>query len=97
MPFSFRGIELPEHVRESIDAYATEGRPTGGFLQAVIDNDLALAVMRADDENVRIIPAIVGYLYNCCPSRCHGFADAFEEWTKEKYEERQAARKESNQ
>jgi len=78
--YIFQGMTLPVSVQESINAYVTTGRPTGGFLEAVINNDLREAIVRADHINIRIIPAIVGYLYNECPAGCWGFSGAFDKW-----------------
>ena len=72
--------KLDGDLKESIDAYVRDGRPTGGFLQACIENDLSEAVKRADENNLRRIPEIVSYLYNDCPSYCWGFKGAFERW-----------------
>lgn len=52
----------PEHIRESIDAYTQQGRPTGSFLHAVLSNDLAAAVARADEANIVLLPHIVAYV-----------------------------------
>lgn len=52
----------------------------GSFLQAIIKNDLSDAVGQADDENLKNLPAYVGYFYNEAPSQCWGSVDKFEEW-----------------
>ena len=87
--YTFRGVTLPADLIESIDAYVKDGRPTGDFLRAVINNDLKEAVVRADDNNLARIHAIVGYLYNECPIGCWGFAGAAERWTERIRKEKQ--------
>ena len=82
--YYFRGLIVPSHLIESIDAYVETGRPTGGFLQACIDNDLREACSRADNDNLPIIPAIVAYLYNECDSGCWGFKGAHDQWVRDK-------------
>jgi hypothetical protein len=62
----------PEHLRASIDAYVKDGRETGGFLRAVLENDLREAIGRADHVNVWLLPHIVSYLYNRVPSHVWG-------------------------
>ena len=79
-PYVFRGITLPGNLRESIDRYVNERVPTGGFLRACINDSLRDAVVRADEDSLVAIPAIVGYLYNECPAFCWGRAGAWEEW-----------------
>jgi hypothetical protein len=92
--YVFRGQPLPAHLRASLDAYAISGRPTGGFLRACISNDLQMAILRADDVNLPIIPAVIGYLNNRCPVACWGKPEAWDEWIRLKFEERQKAEKE---
>ena len=87
-PYIFRGVELPAHLKESLDAYVETGRPTGDFLAACIDHDLRMAVGLADENNIDRIHAIVGYLYNECPAGSWGFPGAFEKWIAAKHEER---------
>lgn len=86
--YTFRGMTVPANLIESLTAYAETGRPTGGFLHAVIDNNLKDACGRADESSAPIIPAIVGFLYNYCPSICWGFAGAHDAWVEEKRKER---------
>ena len=74
--------KIPDNLKESIDRYVNDGIPTGGFLQACIENDLREAVARADDRNIRLIPEVVSYLYNDCPSNCWGHKGAFGKWIK---------------
>jgi hypothetical protein len=78
--YQFRGIEVPQALRESIDRYVNQGIPTGGFLEACIKNDLKSAVSLADETSLTAIPAIVGYLYNECPMGCWGGPESFERW-----------------
>ena len=79
---------LPLHLKESLDAFAETGRPTGGFLRACIDNNLSEAVARADEENLPFLPEIVCYLYNYLPCGCWGKAGAHDAWVKARSEER---------
>lgn len=75
-----RGIALPAHLRESLDAYIDTGRPLGGFLSAVVDNNLKEACARADEESVGVIHVIVAFLYNEAVAGCWGFAGAHQKW-----------------
>ena len=91
MSYVFRGITLPDHLKESIDAYVNAGRPVGSFLEACIDNNFMEAVGRADADNIHILPAIVGYLYNEVNGYCWGHDGAYKRWIEMKQKERESS------
>lgn len=76
----FDYTRIPPLVRESLDAYARTGRPTGHFLQALLSNKLFEACSRADDDTVWTLPIIVTYVHNHLPGACHGSPAAVREW-----------------
>ena len=78
--YKFRDFVIPDHMMDGLTRYIESGIPPGHFLRAVIINDLKEAVGRADDENVKILPAYVGYLYNEAPAGCWGSQEAFDHW-----------------
>lgn len=78
--YVFRGIELPDHLKESLDAFCQTGRACGSFLHACIDNNLREACSRADETSLTALPAIVAYLYNECPMGCWGYPGAHDSW-----------------
>jgi hypothetical protein len=84
------GMYVPPDLVGSLRRYIHHGAPTGGFLEAVICNDLMNAVGRADEHNIRILPAIVSYLYNEAPATCWGREDSFEKWIAMKAGEKRA-------
>ena len=43
---------IPEHTKGALDRYVDHGLEPGGFLTAVLTNDLFGAVARADSENI---------------------------------------------
>lgn len=88
--YKFRGSVLPEDLKESIDAYVEHGRPTGGFLEACIDNNLSQAISRADEVSLQALPAVCGYLYNECQASSWGKAGSFKSWIELKRKERVA-------
>ena len=71
---------IPKHCRDSIDRYVREGIPPGGFVRAVLQNDLAQAMGRADVENRHRLFDIVSYIYNWVPSDCWGSPEKVEDW-----------------
>ncbi len=67
-------------VIDSLLRYAYEGVPTGGFLHAVLCNDLREAVARADRDNERTLKAIVTFCYMEIPAPCWGSAEKVTAW-----------------
>ena len=53
-----------EHLMPTLDRYIQNHIPTGGFLEAVLSNDLRNALDRADDENLWLLPIIAGHGYS---------------------------------
>ena len=68
------------HAGMSLWHYIERGRDPGGFLTAVLCNDLSKAVGRADGRNVELIPNYVKLLYNHAPSGCWGSEQKFWAW-----------------
>ena len=71
------------HAGKSLWRLIERGCTPGGFLTAVLCNDLARAVSRADDRNVELIPNYVRLLYNHAPADCWGSEQNFHQWTYE--------------
>lgn len=69
-----------EHIKESLKRYVENKTPTGGFLEAVLSNDLVGAIGRADSENINRLPEIVRYIYNTLPSNCWGSREKVVQW-----------------
>ena len=80
MSYQFRGFEIPSYMEEGLHAYINYGRPPGGFLQAVLENNLVEAAKRADDINLINLPAYAAYLHNEVPMACWGSEDKIEHW-----------------
>ena len=64
--------QIPEHTENAIERYVNERIPPGGFLTAVLSNDLAGAVARADMYNREALSDIVQYIYNRVPASAWG-------------------------
>lgn len=75
---------VPERILDSLDAYAKEGRPTGGFLDAVLRGDLYEAVARADSESMDALKMIVTYVNCQLPIGCWGSDERVKAWYAEK-------------
>ena len=84
----FHGMTIPDYMAGGLTRYIEDGIEPGDFLSAVICNDLAEAVGRADSANIKNIPAYVFYLYNYAPSSCWGSREKMDAYMKAKAEER---------
>lgn len=63
---------VPEHIRGGLIRYLELGIPPGGFLTAVLENNLFEAFGRADQTNQRALFGIVSWIYNNAPHDSHG-------------------------
>lgn len=88
--YSFRNMVIGGGLLKDLQDYIKEGYPVGHFLEAIICNDLKEACSRADDHNLYLIPAYVGYLYNKAPMQCWGSKLAYKNWINDKRAERLA-------
>ncbi len=71
---------IPGHMYEAILCHVLEGRPTGGFLTALLANDLMRAAQSADDANFHAIGPWLRFLYQCVPGAALGSYDAVQVW-----------------
>ena len=70
----------PPEIVESLLRYWHRRIPTGGFLQAVLENDLVEACARADDDNIRHLPGIVSFCYNQLPGNSWHSRENVQAW-----------------
>jgi hypothetical protein len=80
MTYGFREFYIPDKMMPSIELYIKEGVPPGDFLTAIICNDLKEACGRADNENIRNLPAYAAFFYNNAPADCHGSKEIMKKW-----------------
>ena len=71
---------IPESTRGAIERYVVNRIRTGGFLYAVLTNDLRGAMATADNDNLAALKVIVGFLHNEVPGICWGSADRVRLW-----------------
>jgi hypothetical protein len=71
---------LPHHMVEGMMAYVMKGQPPGGFLLAVLGNDLFGACAAADDTNGSRLRDYAVFLHNYTPGGCHGSDKDVSEW-----------------
>ena len=70
--YAFAGSKIKPAIQEALRGYIEEHRPVGGFLTAVLENDLAQAFGRADPENLATLYEIVQWVYMEAPAECWG-------------------------
>lgn len=80
---------IPAHTKDALDRWVEHGLMPGGFLEAVLTNDLFGAVGRADSLNLPAIKDICSYIYNELPSNCWHSPEAIREWQEKKLRKRE--------
>ena len=79
------GLEakVPEHILPGLKRYVDHHIEPGGFLRAVLENDLKEAFGRADEDSRNGLFDIVCWLYNCAPGKCWGSPEKVQAWLRE--------------
>lgn len=72
--------KLPTFVLETLRRYVDNHVPAGGFVGAVLENNLCESIVRADDVNLPALPAIVKYLFWEVPANCWGSPEKVAAW-----------------
>ena len=76
-------MNIPEITLDAIDLWVNHKLPTGGFLEAVINNDLVGAISKADPMNLVALPLIVTHI-NSISGVPKFYAGAMREWVNDK-------------
>lgn len=71
---------LPEHIQGGMSRYVEHGIEPGGFLYAVLCNDLRDAIGRASEDSVIQLSNIVSYCHNKIPGQCWGSREKVDAW-----------------
>lgn len=74
---------LPERFQGGLQHWVEGGQVPGGFLTAVLRNDLSDAVMRADSESLLLIRHVVQWLTAHAPGPSWGSVGAVRDWPKQ--------------
>jgi hypothetical protein len=76
------GLEagVPQRTIDSLRRYIEDRIQPGGFLLAVLTNNLVASFMRADEGNCIALKDIVAWVYHQAPSTCWGSREAVHEW-----------------
>lgn len=63
---------IPDHLRGGLARHLVHGIRTGGFLEAVLENDLARAVAYGDDAAIAGLKPIIKFLETYAPRGAWG-------------------------
>ena len=74
---------IPNHMHDAVALWITRGIEPGSFLRAVICNDFAGAVLRADKDNLIALRSWVLFFYDYAPSGCWRSPENFRKWEKQ--------------
>ena len=72
--------DIPDHTLSTLEGWVQSACPVGGFLDAVLRNDLKGAIARGDQAHLRALPSIVRYLVNYVPANCWGSEERVRAW-----------------
>lgn len=86
---------IEPRFKESLDRYVQSGCPTGGFLEAVLKNDLMEAMGRADIDARYNLFDICVYVHNDMPAVSQGSPEKVDAWLAKHAEARAKAAAES--
>jgi len=73
-------MKIPERILRSLNAYVRERRPVGGFLYAVLTNDLVETLHRADEESLAALTELVRHVWGEIPLLCWGSPEKVARW-----------------
>ena len=71
---------IPEHMRHGMKLYLDAGIMPGGFLTAVLHNNLIDAFRYADDINMAALRDWAQFIYWEIPSQAWGSPEKVEKW-----------------
>jgi hypothetical protein len=71
---------LPKHMRDGAHLYIEHGVEPGGFLRAVLSNQLVESFGRADETNRAAMFDWATWLYNECPRDAWGSPEKVDAW-----------------
>lgn len=71
---------IPSHMHEGVKNYALEGIQPGGFLRAVLENDLFSAASRADAKNIEKLGNWAIFIHCYLPANSYGSQQRVDDW-----------------
>jgi len=80
-------LAIPPAVFAGLQRYIKNGILPGGFLTAVLQNDLIASFERADQHSKAAMEDIVTYMYNYIPMAAWGSPERVRDWSELKRRE----------
>ena len=77
---NFGQARLTEQSKESLYNYFVHGFDPGGFMIAVLANDLYSAAARADSANIKLLGEYAKWLINHAPYQSYGSPEEVRGW-----------------
>jgi len=71
---------IPKHMQDGVRLYIEQGIPPGSFLYAVLCNEFAEAIIRADPTNYRELHTWAFFLENEIPRMSWGSKEKVNKW-----------------
>lgn len=71
---------VPDHLQDGLILYLVYHKRPGSFLAAVLANDLAGALGKADDRSLAGLQSLTRFLFHHCPARAWGSLPAVRAW-----------------
>lgn len=71
---------IPPSIKRGMVDHIKHGAPTGAYLTAVLANDLADAVARADEGSLAAVRDTMSWLCNYAPPECWGSPEKVQQW-----------------
>lgn len=79
----FNEYRIPEHTQTALSDYIERGIPVGGFLHAVLSNNLFDAVSKADKQNLPALKDITDWIFAQAPQGSWGSEALVLRWIQE--------------
>ena len=73
-------LRIPMDMATALVRYAIDRTPVGGFLTAVLENDLKGAAARADGTNKALLVNYAQAMMWAMPSQCQGSPEKVDRW-----------------
>jgi hypothetical protein len=71
---------VPKHLRPGLERWVRAGILPGGFLRAVLEDNLPAAQVRADSVSLAALPALLTWRNDVAPPECWGSPQAVRAW-----------------
>lgn len=79
-PDTINYAAIPPSIKRGMVDHIKHGAPTGGYLTAVLENDLARAAAKADEYSLAALRDTAAWLWNNAPPECWGSPEKVHQW-----------------